>query len=179
MSYTWRSVMLHLTEAVKGHLVDTADTLKGSERRRFMARTVLLLGYGGQRRAERELGWNRNTLVKGMHEVRTGIVCRDAFSQRGRLRVEERLPRFLEDLKDIVDSQSQTDPRFRTDRLYTRLSAAEVRRQLIERKGYSDQEAPAVRTINDKLTQLGYHPATVAKCQPKKRFPRPTPSSPD
>src|ERR1700682_4058428 len=114
MSYTWRSVMLHLTEAVKRHLIDTAHTLKGSERRRFMARTVLLLGYGGQRRAERELGWNRNTLVKGMHEVRTGIVCLDAFSQRGRLRVEERLPQFLDDVKDIVDSQSQTDPRFRT-----------------------------------------------------------------
>jgi hypothetical protein len=170
--------MLHLTEAVKRHFLDTAQALKGSERRQFMARTVLLLGYGGQRRAERELGWNRNTLVKGMHEVQTGIACVDAFSLRGRRRAEDHLPRLLDDLKAIVDSQSQTDPRFRTDRLYTRLSAAEVRRQLIERKGYSKGEAPAVRTINDKLNQLGYRPAKVAKCRPKKRSPRRTPSSP-
>ena len=38
---------------------------------------------------------------------------------------------WASDLKDIVDGQSQTDPRFRTDRLYTRLSAAGPRRQLI------------------------------------------------
>ena len=65
-------------------------------------------------------------------------------------------------------AESQTDPRFRTDRLYTRLSAAEVRRQLIRQKGYTDEEAPAVRTINDKLNQLGYRPTKVAKCRPKK-----------
>jgi hypothetical protein len=35
-----------------------------------------------------------------------------------------------------------------------------------------------VRTINGKLHQLGYRPTKVAKCQPKKRFPRRTPSSP-
>jgi hypothetical protein len=103
----------------------------------------------------------------------------DAFCLRGRLRAEERRPNLLTDLKAIVDGQSQTDPRFRTDRLYTRLSAAEVRRQLIRQKGYTDEEAPAVRTINDKLNQLGYHPTKVAKCRPKKRSPRRTPSSPD
>jgi hypothetical protein len=169
---------MELTEGVKRHLIDTAQTFKGSERRQFMARTVLLLGRGGQRRAERELGWNRNTLVKGMHEVRTGITCVDAFCLRGRLRAEEHHPSLLTDLKAIVDSQSQTDPRFRTDRLYTRLSAAEVRRQLIRQKGYTEGEAPAVRTINDKLNQLGYYPTKVAKCRPKKRSPRRTPSSP-
>src|SRR3954449_2239326 len=169
---------MELTAGIKRHLIDTAQTLKGSERRQFMARTVLLLGRGGQRRAERELGWNRNTLVKGMHEVRTGITCVDAFRLRGRLRAEEHHPTLLTDLKAIVDGQSQTDPRFRTDRLYTRLSAAEVRRQLIRQKGYTDAEAPAVRTINDKLNQLGYRPTKVAKCRPKKRSPRRTPSSP-
>ena len=39
-------------------------------------------------------------------------------------------PTLLDDIRAIVDSQSQTDPQFRTTRLYTRLSAAEVRRQL-------------------------------------------------
>ena len=103
-----------LTDGVKRHLSQTARTLKGSERRLFMARTVQLLGRGGQRRAERELGWNRHTIIKGLHELQSGIVCLDAFSQRGRRRAEERLPHLLDDIKAIVDSQSQTDPRFRT-----------------------------------------------------------------
>jgi len=136
--------MLHLTDDVKQHLIDTAHGLRGSDRRLFMARTIKLLGPGGQRRAERELGWNRHTLIKGRHELDSGIVCLDAFSQRGRLRAEERLPHLLDDLKAIVDSQSQTDPRFRTQRLYTRLSAAVVRQQLVEQKGYTADELPAI-----------------------------------
>jgi hypothetical protein len=168
---------MKLTEALTEYLIQTAASLSGSDRRLFMARTVHLLGHGGQRRAERELGWNRVTLRKGLHELDSGIVCLDAFSQRGRLRAEERLPHLLKDIRSLVDAQSQTDPRFRTQRLSTRLSAAVVRQRLIDQKGYAAGEVPAVRTINDKLNQLGYRPAKVAKCQPKKRYRKPMPSS--
>ncbi len=50
---------MELTEEVKALLLNTAKELKGSARRVFMARTVQALGPGGQRLAERELGWNR------------------------------------------------------------------------------------------------------------------------
>jgi hypothetical protein len=46
---------MELTEEVKALLLDTAKELKGSTRRMFMARTVQVLGEGGQRLAEREL----------------------------------------------------------------------------------------------------------------------------
>src|SRR6266566_675469 len=138
---------MELTDVVKELLLTTAKALKGSARRMFMARTVQALGEGGQRLAERELGWNRGTIRKGMHEVEHGIVCVDAFSSRGRKRSEEHLPNLLSDLIAIVDSQSQADPQFRTSRLYTRLTAAEVRCQLIAQKGYTDQELPTQETI--------------------------------
>ena len=57
---------MQLTEEVKVLLLTTAKELKGSARRMFMARTVQALGLGGQRLAERELGWNRGTIRKGM-----------------------------------------------------------------------------------------------------------------
>jgi hypothetical protein len=38
---------------------------------------------------------------------------------------------LLEDIRAIVDRQSQTDPQFRTNRLSTRLNAAQVRVELI------------------------------------------------
>src|ERR1700676_5245517 len=110
---------MELTEEVKELLLETANDLKGSARRRFMARTVQALGEGGQRLAERELGWNRGTIRKGMHEVERGIVCVDGFALRGRKRSEDHLPNLLIDLTAIVDSQSQADPQFRTSRLYT------------------------------------------------------------
>src|SRR5581483_1926220 len=135
------------------------------------------LGEGGQRLAQRELGWNRATIRKGTHELRTGITCCDGFALRGRKPAEAYLPNLLEDLKQIVDGQSQPDPQFRNNRLYTRLTAAEVRRQLILQKGYSDQALPQAETIGEKLNRLGYYPKKIKKSLPKKRSHKPTPSS--
>jgi hypothetical protein len=160
---------MELTDAVKDLLLNTAKALKGSARRMCMARTVQALGPGGQRLAERELGWNRGTIRKGKHELERGIVCVDAFSSRGSTRSEEHLPDLLVDLTAIVDGQSQADPQFRTTRLYTRLSAAEVRHPLLAQKGYTDDELPTAETIATKLNQLGYYPKKVAKSQPQKK----------
>lgn len=168
---------MELTASVKQLLIETAKSLKGSARRLFMARTVKELGPGGQRRAAHELGWGRMTIRKGMHELDSGLTCLDAFSLRGRKRAEEHLPNLLHDLQALVDAQSQTDPQFRTTRLYTRLTAAEVRRQLIAQKGYSDAELPTAETIGAKLNALGYYPQKVAKSQPQKKFQKPTLSS--
>lgn len=174
---TRRSHHVELTESIKSLFIDTAQTLKGSARRVFMARTVQELGEGGQRQAQRELGWNRATIRKGTHELRSGVTCADAFALRGRKPAEAHLPHLLDDIRAVVDGQSQTDPQFRNNRLYTRLTAAEVRRQLIAHKGYTDNELPQAETIGDKLNRLGYHPKTVKKSQPQKRLRKPTPSS--
>jgi len=169
---------MELTEAVKDLLVQTAKALKGSTRRLFMARTVQALGEGGQRLAERELGWNRGTIRKGMHELERGIVCLDGFRLRGRKRSEDHLPHLLHDITALVDGQSQADPQFRTTRLYTRLTATEVRRQLIAQKGYTQEALPTAETIGAKLNMLGYYPKKVAKSQPQKNSPKPMPSLP-
>jgi hypothetical protein len=158
-------------------LIDTATTLKASQRRLFMARTVAAMGRGGQLWAETHLGWNRETIRKGMHELRTGMTCVDAFSCRRRKPAEEHLPRLLDDIRSIADGQSQADPKFQTNRLFTRISAAEVRRQLIATKGYTDAELPTPQTINKKRNLLGFRLTKVAKSRPQKKSSRPTPSS--
>src|SRR5436189_1904724 len=112
---------MELTDTLKTLLIETAQSLKGSTRRLFMARTVQELGAGGQQRAARELGWGRMTIRKGMRELDSGIECVDAFRLRGRKRAEDHLPNLLTDIQAIVDGQSQTDPQFRNTRLYTRL----------------------------------------------------------
>ena len=63
-------------------LIDTAKGLKGSQRRLFMAKTVKAMGRGGQRWAEEHLGWCRDTIRKGTHELDSGMTCVDAFSAR-------------------------------------------------------------------------------------------------
>src|SRR4051794_41695729 len=107
---------MECTDSLKALFMDTARSLTGSARRIFMARTVQELGPGGQRRAERELGWSRAIIRKGTHELLSGIPIKDNFSARGRKRAEDHLPTLLADITAIVDSQSQTDPQFRSSR---------------------------------------------------------------
>ena len=154
---------MELTNTLKNIFIETAKMLKGSERRRFMAQVVKSLGKGGQRRAEAELGWHRRTIRKGMGELESGFRCYDNYSARGRKPAEHHLPKLLDDIKAIAEAESQTDPTFKTTRLYIRLSAAEVRRQLIEQKGYSDDQLPTEETIRTKLNGLGYHLKKVKK----------------
>jgi hypothetical protein len=158
-------------------LIDAAEALRGSQRRLFMAKTVKAMGRGGQRWALEHLGWCRDTIRKGMHELDSGMTCVDAFSSRRRKPAEEHLPRLLDDIRDVVDGQCQADPKFQTSRLFIRISAKEVRSRLISRKGYTDEELPTQQTINAKLNMLGYRLTKVAKCRPQKESRRPTPSS--
>ena len=158
-----------ITPELRKFLNETRSKLKGSERREFMANVVLLLGRGGQSRAERELGWDRKTIGKGIKELKTGIRCIDNFSGRGRHRAEHYLPNLLEDIKQIVEPVSQCDPTFRSTQLYSPLTAAEVHRRLIEEQNYTQDELPTVRTINNKLNELGLRLKKVDKCKPKKK----------
>lgn len=159
---------MQLTEELRGMYIETASALHGSDRRVFMARAVKSLGAGGQSLAARELGWCRNTIRKGMRELETGERIKDNFAARGRKKAEEKLPDLLTDIRAIVDGQSQTDATFQSQRLYTRLSAAEVRQQLIDQKGYRGEELPTEETIRVKLNALGYRLRTVQKSRPQK-----------
>ena len=162
---------LQLTDNLKSLYIKTAQKLKGSERRQFMAEVVKNLGFGGQTIAEKELGWNRRTIRKGMQELEHGMSIADSFKLRGSKPVEHKLPNLLEDIRSIVEPQSQTDPTFNSTRLSTRLSATEVRRQLIEIKGYQDEELPTSETIRQRLNQFGYGLKRVAKTKPLKKTP--------
>jgi transposase len=148
----------------------------GPQRRRYMADTVTSLGLG-QRQAQQLFGWGRDTIRKALHEWRTGVTCQDATSCRGRKPAEFHLPHLLDDLRDLVQDQVQTDPTFQTTRLFCRLTAAEVRRQLLERKGYTPEQLPSIQTLTVKLNALGFRLRKVAKCRPQKKCRKPTRSS--
>jgi hypothetical protein len=166
-----------VTDQMRGLVMRTAAALaQGAPRRRYMADTIASLGLG-QRQAGGLFGWGRDTIRKALHERRTGVTCCDAFSRRGRKPVEHRLPRLLDDIRAIVEDQCQTDGTFKTTRLYCRLSAATVRRQLIERKGYESASLPTIQTLSAKLNGLGFRLRKVAKCRPLKKSPRPRRSS--
>ena len=164
------SCAIQLPEPMRDALVYATTWLKGNKRRVFMARAVSSLGNGGQRGAEKLLGWNRKTIRKGMHELQSGIVCIDNFTGRGRKPVESYLPELSKDIRAIVEPDSQADPTFRTKKIYTPLTAKATRIRLIEVKGYTAQKLPTVRAIRHKMNSLDFHPRKVAKCKPVKKI---------
>lgn len=152
-----------ISEAEKEVYLETAKQLKGQARRLYMARVVKVLGPGGAWTASQEFGWDRNTIRKGSRELETGFICYDNYAARGRQRTEARLPELLKDLQAIAEQHSQTDPKFQSTRLYLRLSAASVRQQLIEQKGYTDEALPSNEVIRQRLNELGYSLKRVKK----------------
>ena len=147
---------MELIEEVKALLIETEKVLKGNARRLFMARTVHALGERGKPPGRQELGWNRGTIRKGQRELESGIVCLDAYALRGSKPSRRASAQLAaSDITAIMDGQSQADPQFRTNRLYTRLTATEVRRQLIAQYGYRDDALPTAETIATKLNELG------------------------
>ena len=101
-----------------------------------MAEVVATFGRGGQRLAESILGWNRKTIRKGAREIATGQPIRDRFQDRGRKKFEEHLPLLLDHIRAIVEPRSQADPTLRSARIYTPLTAEEVRQRLHTQFGY-------------------------------------------
>ena len=101
---------IRISEDLKLFYIDTAKKLKGSDRRKFMAQLFQKWGFGGATFAEKELGWNRRRIRKGMQELIHGISIADSFRLRGRQSVENRLPNLLSEISSIVEPYSQTVP---------------------------------------------------------------------
>ena len=160
-----------LSENVMSLLQSAVAKLKGSARRQLMAETVVKLGTGGQTRAERERGWNRGTIRKGLLELHSGITCVDAYALRGRKRSEDRLQDLERQIRSIIEPKTQADATLHTTRLYVKTTAAEVRTQLLAQYNYQDEDLPQRRTINTVLKRLNLHRRKVQKNQPLKKIP--------
>jgi len=158
-------------EMVKPILIPIIDRLTGRAKRIAAAEIALGYGYGGQTFVAAELMMSRNTVRKGIQEIQSGEEIEDEFYLRGRKKTIEELPQLEDQIKTILDSQSQADPKFQTDRLYTDLSVDEIRKQLIKRYGYMDDALPTNRTLNTILNELKYTLKTVKKTEPIKKVP--------
>ncbi|MEN8905072.1 MAG: ISAzo13 family transposase, partial [Clostridiales bacterium] len=84
--------------------------------------------------------------------------------------IVEFLTNLDSDLVVIADSHSQIDPKFQSERLYTRLTVYEFRKKLIEKKGYIDSELPTNQTLNTIINILEYKLKKVKKSKPLKKI---------
>jgi hypothetical protein len=145
-----------------------ARRLTGYQRRLFQAEVALELCGGSPRLAERRFGWGRDTVEKGLHELRSGMRCRENFAAKGRKRSEEKDPQLAADIRTIVEPHTYADPELKSARRYTNLSAAEVR-EALKQKGYSQERLPSERTMRDILNRMNYRLKRIQKGKPLKK----------
>jgi hypothetical protein len=165
-----------LTDDLIASLKSAARLLTGHRRRQFQAEMALKYCDGSARRAEKVFGWGRDAVHTGLHELRTGIRCLDAYHLRGRKKSEDLCPALVEHIHRLVEPQSQADPKFQTTLAYTRVTAEAVRDALKTQPDVKDA-VPCRQTVGRILHRLGYRLRRVLKARPEKKSPRPTPSS--
>src|SRR5262245_34349097 len=145
-----------------------ARRLTGYQRRLFQAEVATELCGGNARQAERRFGWGRATVATGLHELHSGLRCREDFAARGRQRSEQKDPQLAADIRAIVEPRAYADPELKSARRYTNLSAAEVRAALIQ-KGYAEGRLPSERTMRDILNRMNYRLKRIRKGKPLKK----------
>jgi hypothetical protein len=151
-----------------GLLVSASKRMKGEVRRQFLAEVCGGLCDGSPRKAEQRFGWGRETVAKGLREQSGEVAVADRTERRGRRRSEDQNPQLAIDIRLIVEPHTQSDPELKTSRLYTNLSAAEVRQALLER-GYSEDQLPSERTLRDILNRMNYRLKRIQKGKPLKK----------
>jgi len=107
--------MKAMCDKVRAVIKSASEKLTGLKKCAYQAEVTAEFFGGSIRKAEKEMGWGRETVRKGMGEAETGISCYDSFQGRGRKKTEEKLPHIEKDIRDIADPHAQADPDFKND----------------------------------------------------------------
>ena len=146
-----------------------ARRLTGYQRRLFQAEVARELCEGSPRAVERRFGWGRETVRKGLSEVRTGLRCVEDFAARGRRRSEDKDPALAAEIRAIVEPHSYADPELRSSRRYSNLSAREVLEALVARGRPKSRVCPASGRCATILNRMNYRLKRIQKGKPLKK----------
>jgi hypothetical protein len=144
------------------------DRIPWPERRLAMAEVTQHLLDGKPRVAEYVFGWSRESVKTGLEELQTGVPQVNDLSKRRKPKTEEKYPQLAEDIRVLMEPQSQAESHLRTALAYTNLTAAAVRNALLE-KGWTEETLPKVRTISNMLNRMDYRLRLVSKTKVQKK----------
>jgi len=155
---------------LKEIIKDAAKRLTGFRRREYQAKITSDYFGGSARKSEREMGWGRECVEKGLKENETGIRCADNYQGRGKKRTEDKIPGLTEDIKSLAERETRADPAMKSSLTYTRITGKAMRETLIKEKGYSEEELPVAKTVGNILNRQGYNLKRVLKSEPLKKI---------
>ena len=147
-----------------------SEQITGAQKRRIVAILAIQFCGGSPRKTEREFGFSRGCVMTGVGELQSGVRCLDDYCGRGRIKTEVAHPEIEKEIHDILKEHSQTDPTFHSSLRYSKMTAAEVRDNLITGKAYPAEIIPSRQTIGSILNRQGYRLKKVLKSKPIKKI---------
>jgi len=159
-----------VTPQVIGLVGRLVDMIPWPLRRSAMGDVIISLLDGKSRVAEDVFGWNRSTTELGINEFRTKILCVNDISNRRKPKAEDKNPKLLADIVEIMEPLSQSESRLRTTLLYTNMTSKAVYKALLQ-KGWTEQTLPTLQTVSNILNRHGYRLRTVENTKVQKKMP--------
>ena len=93
------------------------------------------------------------------------------FDRRARRACEVQSPVLADVVTEVLDAQSQADPKFQTNVLFTRATGKFLRSLLESHPDLADAKPPSVRTCQRLMNRLGFRLRFVQKARPLKKIP--------
>jgi hypothetical protein len=116
------------------------------------------------------MGWGRECVHKGLKGAHSGIKCLDNYKGRGRKKTEDILPNIEQDIRSLVEQQTQADPAMKGSlTYYTRITAKAVRQALIDEKGYTQDRTSLKEYNRQHVESYGVQFETCIESQASKK----------
>jgi hypothetical protein len=159
-----RNAMESLTATTISTIRAAASLLTGAKRRRFQAQVARDHCGGNSRTAERVFGWGRQTVETGLGELRSGVICKENVSARGRKGIELLRPDILAKLEQLLANNIAGNPM--TEERWVRGSLSNLSKQLKE-MGYKAGTATVARLLRG----MGFSRKSNKRRQPRPKCP--------
>lgn len=163
---------MSILEKIENFYTNQVEIIKNEKNRIIRMKLVgsLALDIGGKciSAISKVIKCSRKFIRKSITFVKNGYKEQLKLEFRGRKSLITIYPELEADIVKIIEDSLSTDPRFKTEKQYVRLTVKEIKKQLIETGKYEERSF-SNSSLNNILNKMGYNLKKVKKTEPLKR----------
>lgn len=164
---------MSISEKLEKNHKNQIENIKNEKNHKSKIKQIgaLVLDVGGRciNAISKALGHSRAFISKCRDIVKNNLEIVSNKDKSGRKSITIKYPNLKNDIDSIVDKYSSTDPKFKSEKRYVRLTIKEIRNELITNYGYPNNFISKT-TLGELLNKMGYNLKKVQKSKPLKKI---------
>lgn len=162
--------ILQKIEKCYGNLIDSIKLCLDKEQKMLMIGSLAIdIGNRCMSALSKIFHLSRKTIKKAICLFKKEVKYKLDIETRGRKSLSEKYPTLKEDITKIVENHCSTDPRFKNEKQYVKLTIQEIISKLIETGKYTEKSFKK-SSIANLLNKMGYNLKKVKKTKPLKKI---------